>query len=117
MALALLVTLAAGVAASLVVGFRTNEYTRQRDIAQAAAHTQIEAVRSWGNYETLVDTFDGTTFEVDDLPVADGSPAGSVQIDATNPDLVSVRVIVSWSERSGRTERYELNTRLANTNP
>lgn len=116
-ALTVLVMLAAGLAASLVVGYRANQYTRERDIARAAVHTQMEQVKSWSNYDNLVDAFDGTTFEVIELPEVEGSPAGEVLIDDANPDLLSVRVTVSWTGRGGGIESYELNTRIANTNP
>ncbi len=104
-ALSIFIILAAGLSASMVAGLRLNTDTRNRDNAREAARSQMEVILAWNDYDTIAANYDGMSFS-----------HGTVSVDATNPDLLEVRLTVTWEASTGP-ETFQLLTMIANTNP
>ena len=102
-ALSIFIILAAGLSASMVAGLRLNSDTRSRDDAREAARSQMEIILAWNDYDTLAANYDGATFS-----------HGTVGVDATNPDLLEIRLTVTWEASTGPLT-FQLVTMIANT--
>lgn len=111
-AVAVLTLLAGSMTAFFAVSTRVQNSNRNREIARMAATSKMEEILAWPDYTTLVATFTGTTFTTGTLEGQGGNPPGSVTIDATNPALLEVAVVVAWVDPQGN-DSFELSTWIA----
>lgn len=88
-----------GVLGAVLHSMRAQQAARERITAQNAAKSKIEEITG-SDFASVVSTYSGTGFTVSGLAPVEGDAdglAGRVVIDATDPTLLDIEVIVEWS--------------------
>lgn len=78
--------------------------------ATAEAYSKLEEIRLY-NYSDIVDTYDGSTFNLEQL-IGTGAVSASYVSD-TNSELIQASVTVSYTEKGNRTISLSLATLIA----
>jgi prepilin-type N-terminal cleavage/methylation domain-containing protein len=94
MAIALL-----GLLATYISCFELAEIARNTTYALNSAQRMMEEIRDH-NFSDIFNDYNNTTFTVDGIPSGDSN--GLVEVDNTNPDLLTVTITVCWRQKSGR---------------
>lgn len=105
-AAAVLVIAISGLLAVFTGLLSLNENSRQLTLAITACQDKMEEIRD-SDFDTLYSTYNGTSFEPDGFQTADAE--GSVYVNNADPDLLEVRVSVSWRGRSNRISGEDVN--------
>ncbi|OHB69482.1 MAG: hypothetical protein A2W23_04715 [Planctomycetes bacterium RBG_16_43_13] len=97
-ALAVLATTLMAMVGILVNSMRTDEQTREYDLAKQAATAKLGEIRAH-NFDNIFADYNGGIFQVEGLKNADGTntPArGSIVVDNFNVNLLEVEITISW---------------------
>ena len=78
--------------------FGLNETARNLTIAINGAQAETERIRNLPFNQ--ISAQDGTSFEI--TGIADASSEGIVEVNISNPDLLTVTVTVCWRQKGGR---------------
>lgn len=115
-ALAVLAIALSGIISATLHGQTMQDLNRQLDLARNAAMTKMEEVRA-RDFTTIVTTYGGAAnannrFGVTGLrppPSVLANQIGVVSLDASNANLIEVRVRVDWQSQKG-VRKYETST-------
>jgi len=111
--LAILALIALSVVAVMGTTLRADSANRDREAVRVTMRSQMEGVLAWQDYDSLRANFDGTRFNVGSLVSPSGeSQAGQITVDSTNPDLLRVTILFSWSAPYG-SDTMELSTLIS----
>ena len=127
--LAIIGIIAVSVMATIVTCSKSQNYHRERAIAREAARSKMEEVLAWREFQTLVETFDNTTFDAgtlitgdfEEVVVKEGEdppdpvaiPPGMVDAELVSPYLARVTVRVEWESPARGMQDYEVTTMVA----
>jgi hypothetical protein len=96
----------------LLLGIRLDELNRERDLAKDAVTTVIEKIKAHDFDSIKIDYGEGgdpgNTFVVDGLY----NSQGEILIDSSNPELLDIRVRLTWEGREG-TNTYEARVMIS----
>ena len=105
-----------GIVGVLLQTLSVKEANREQQSAKTAATRRLEIVRTaaQSDFATVAATYAGSTFSVPDLSnlaTADKRGLGTVLIDSSNPNLLDVRILITWAGVRGDS-RYEVRSML-----
>jgi prepilin-type N-terminal cleavage/methylation domain-containing protein len=99
-AMSIFAILALSMSATLGSAAHARQTTADRAAAREVATQRMEEILAWPEFATLVPSFDGTSFAVNEMLRADGTLPGTVAIVPLTVDSVRVNILVEWFDSS-----------------
>ncbi len=95
----ILVVALVGLLGSYVLCFNLEESAANLTLATLAVEQKEEEIRNFSFFD-IFNQYNNSTFEISGINNADGE--GSVRVDNSNPDLLTVTINACWRQRGGR---------------